>query len=93
MNAALAQSRALWNRRSIDLKDEDVLAQILDRGEMAAWRELYRLAGTDSDLRARIRRVVARVPLLMPRFWLAALKSLGEPVDLGMDLPRGDLGL
>lgn len=89
----LAQSRALWNRQSIDLKDEDVLAQILDRGEMAAWRELYRLAGTDSDLRARIGRVVARVPLLMPRFWLAALKSLGEPVDLSMDLPRGDLGL
>ncbi len=60
---------------------------------MSAWRELYRLAGADPDLRARIARVVAKVPLLMPRFWSAALKSLGEPVDLGMDLPRADLGL
>ena len=27
------------------------------------------------------------VPVPLPRFWLAALASLGEPVDLGAEVP------
>jgi hypothetical protein len=46
---------------------------------MAAWRAIYRMARTDARLRARIKHVVRTVPL--PRFWLAALASLGEAVD------------
>ena len=40
----LSQSRALWNRTGLALESDEVLAQLLDRGEVAAWRELYRLA-------------------------------------------------
>ena len=84
---ALETSRALWNRTGLDLESDEVLAQLLDRGEMAAWRALYRLARSDEHLRRRLRRVVDTVPLPLPRFWLAALASLGEDVDLGTDLP------
>jgi hypothetical protein len=88
MNAGvLERSRALWNRRSLDLRSDEVLAQILDRGEMEAWRELYRLAQNDAELRRRIARIVMTVPLPLPRFWLAALASLGEDIDLGMSVP------
>jgi hypothetical protein len=81
MPSSLESSRALWNRRVLDLSSDEILAQILDRGEMAAWRELYRAAREDAELRRRIARVVERVPLPLPRFWLAALASLGERVD------------
>lgn len=84
---ALEASRALWNRTGLDLESDEVLAQLLDRGEMAAWRALYRLARADEPLRRRLRRVVHTVPLPLPRFWLAALASLGEDIDLGTDLP------
>jgi len=84
---ALETSRALWNRCGCNLKSDEVLAQLLDRGEMAAWRELYRLACTDPRLRARIKRIVLSVPLPLPRFWLAALASLGEPVDFDASVP------
>jgi hypothetical protein len=84
---ALASSRALWNRRGLDLRSDEVLAQILDRGEMAAWRELYALAREDAELRRRIARIAVRVPLPLPHFWLAALKSLGEAVDVGARTP------
>jgi len=40
---ALETSRALWNRSSFDLESDEVLAQVLDRGEMWAWRALYRM--------------------------------------------------
>ena len=50
--------RALWNRATFDLRSDEVLAQILDRGELADWRALYRLAHADAQLRARIRRLV-----------------------------------
>jgi hypothetical protein len=83
----LANSRALWNRTALDLESDEVLAQILDRGEMEAWRALYRLAKTDPNLRVRIKNIVLTVPIPMPRFWLAAIASLGEPVDLGTDVP------
>lgn len=86
-NDALETSRALWNRAGLDLESDEVLAQLLDRGEMAAWRELYRMARTDARLRARIKRIVLTVPLPLPRFWLAALASLGESVDWSAPVP------
>ena len=80
-------SRALWNRATLDLRSDEVLAQILDRGELADWRALYRLAHVDTQLRARIRRLVGTVPLPLPHFWLAALASLGDPVDFDAPVP------
>lgn len=80
-------SRAAWNRSALDLDRDEVLAQILDRGELAAWRMLYARARTDATLRRRIKRIVLTVPVPLPRFWLAALASLGEAVDLGAEVP------
>jgi hypothetical protein len=87
MAEALARSRALWNRGALDLQSDEVLAQILDRGEMDAWRELYRVARTDEHLRARIHRLVLTVPLGLPHFWLSALASLCEAIDMGARVP------
>jgi hypothetical protein len=84
---AIETSRALWNRSGADLESDEVLAQLLDRGEVAAWRALYRMARTDAHLRARIKRIVLTVPVPLPHFWLAALASLGEPVDIGAEVP------
>jgi hypothetical protein len=84
---ALRQSRALWNRTHLDLRSDEVLAQILDRGEMKAWRALFQLAKEDPALRSRIAHLARTVPLPLARFWLAALKSLGEDVDLAATLP------
>jgi hypothetical protein len=81
------RSRALWNRTSCDLESDEALAQILDRGEIQVWRDIYRLAKSDRGLRQRIRQIVLTVPTPLPRFWLAALASLGEPVDLSVDVP------
>jgi hypothetical protein len=64
-----------------------VIGQILDRGDMAAWRDLYRMARGDAELRARIHRIVRTVPVALPHFWLAALASLGEVVDISARLP------
>ena len=79
--------RGLWNRSTLDLRSDEVLAQILDRGELADWRELYRLSAADAQLRARIRRLVLTVPVPLPRFWLAALSSLGDLVDYDAPVP------
>jgi hypothetical protein len=86
--SALERSRALWNRSKLDLRSEEILAQILDRGEIEAWRELYHLAKQDPALRQRLHRVVTRVPLAYGHFWLAAVASLGESVDWANPLPR-----
>lgn len=88
--SALTRSRALWNRTALDLESDEMLAQILDRGEITSWSELYALARDDARLRARIRRVVETVPLPFPRFWLAALASLGEAVEIGRTLPTDE---
>src|SRR5881628_3021353 len=56
-----------------NLESDETLAQLLDRGEMTVWRELYRLARTDVQLRRRIERIVLNIPLTMPHLWLAAL--------------------
>ena len=81
ISPALGRSRALWNRTELDLGSDEMLAQILDRGELDAWRELYRLARSDARLRARIKQIVLAVPVPLPHFWLAALASLGEPIE------------
>jgi hypothetical protein len=83
----LERSRALWNRSAFDMRSDEILAQILDRGQMQDWRALYTLARDNAELRARIARIVRVVPLPLPRFWLAALASLGEDVDLAIDVP------
>jgi hypothetical protein len=91
----LRRSRALWNRSTLDLASDETLAQVMDRGEVEAWRALYRLAREDAALRARMKRIVHEVPLGLPRFWLAALKGLdpgrGDDVDLGMNVPADDV--
>jgi hypothetical protein len=81
-----------WNRDKADLDSDEVLAQVLDRGGLDAWRELYQLASEDQRLRARIHRLIRTVPLPYPAFWLAALANLGESIDWSAPLP-GDDGL
>jgi hypothetical protein len=83
----LTTSRALWNRSGLDLRSDEALAQLLDRGEMDVWRALYRAAKTDAQLRGRIKRIILTVPLPLPHFWLAALADLGEPIDWNVRLP------
>jgi hypothetical protein len=84
---ALERTVVGWNRSRLDLESDEVLAQILDRGNLAAWRELYALAAADPRLRRRILAVVGRVPLPFPGFWRAAMASLGERVDWSAPLP------
>jgi hypothetical protein len=87
MTNAINNSPALWNRAQANLESDELLAQLLDRGGMPAWRELYRLAQADARLRARIQHIVTTVPTPLPHFWLAALASLGEPVDWNAPVP------
>lgn len=84
----LEASRALWNRRAFDLGSDEVLAQLLDRGDLDDWRALYRLAQSDAGLRARILRIVVSVPLPLPHFWMAALAALGEVIDFDAPVPE-----
>jgi hypothetical protein len=86
--SSLDDSPALWNRSHLDLRSDEILAQILDRGTLADWRELFALARSDADLRRRIVAVVNTVPLPLPRLWLSAMAPLGEPVDLDAPLPE-----
>jgi hypothetical protein len=88
MMRSLERSAALWNRSHLDMQSAEIIAQILDRGEIAAWRELYEKAASDASLRRTILDVVSRVPLPYPGFWLAALASLGEPVDWATKFPE-----
>jgi hypothetical protein len=85
--SALRRTVVGWNRDHLDLESDESLAQILDRGDCEAWRELYRLAMHDERLRHRLHTIVRRVPLPYPHFWLAALETLGEPVDWQAPLP------
>jgi hypothetical protein len=87
----LATSQALWNRGSFALESDEVLAQILDRGEMAAWREIYQLAAGPSEeaaaLRRRILRLCRTVPLSFPHLFIAAMRALGQPVEPYPNVP------
>ena len=85
---ALERTVVGWNRSRLDLRSDEMLAQILDRGDLAAWKELYVLAANDAALRHRMLAVIRRVPLPYPAFWLAALASLGETIDWTIPLPR-----
>jgi hypothetical protein len=87
MSDALSSSVALWNRSHVDLRSSETLAQIMDRGELSAWRELYRLCKADADLRGRALAVVKRVPLAYAHFWLAALATIDPDIDLASRLP------
>jgi hypothetical protein len=75
----------LWNRRSLDLDSDEILAQILDRGSLEDWRALYQLmrgaAPSAPALRRRALAILYAVPTGRPWFWLAALEHLGETVD------------
>ena len=88
----LDQSSALWNRSCLDLRSDEVLAQILDRGALDDWRELYRLAAKDASLRSRILRLCATVPIAMPHLFIAAMGALGELVEPYPNLPRDGHG-
>lgn len=81
-----------WNRDRLDLDSDEVLAQVLDRGDLAAWRELYGLAASNALLRQRLLAAIRRVPLPYPHFWLAVLAGLGEAIDWTEPLPE-DCGL
>ena len=91
----LSRSRALWNRDSLDLESDEILAQILDRGSLEDWRALHQLmkgpGGGAQQLRERVHRIILRVPTGFPRFWQAALAGLGHPVDWS-EVPRRDPG-
>jgi hypothetical protein len=81
----LARSRALWNRNRLDLASDEILAQILDRGEIEAWREIYRRAKEKSasarKLRRRILRLCCEGVVSFPHLFIAAMGALGESVD------------
>jgi hypothetical protein len=83
----LEDSAALWNRNRLDLRSDETLGQLLDRGEMRVWRALHGLARDDATLRR-----CATVPTPLPYFWLAALASLGESIDLTTRVPDYDAG-
>lgn len=88
MTSPLTRSRALWNRHGFDLASDEILIQLLDRGSVEDWRELYLLASRDETLRGRIAKVLYRAPLGYPGFWLAALAALGHDVDWATRLPE-----
>jgi len=88
MTAPFARSRALWNRETMDLASDEILAQLLDRGSLQDWRDLYALASRDAALRGRIAKLLRRAPIGYPGFWLSALASLGEDVDWTAPLPE-----
>lgn len=81
----LSRSRALWNRTGLVLESDEVLAQLLDRGEIEAWRELYRMASGSGEDAARLRRRILRlcqtVPLSFPHLFIAAMGALQGPVE------------
>ena len=87
---SLAQSAALWNRSHLDLRSDEVLAQILDRGDIDDWRELYELAAEDATLRRRILHLAVSVPIAMPHLFIAAMGALGEVIEPYPDLPRNE---
>src|SRR5262249_56073623 len=73
----LSRSQALWNRSHLALESDEILAQILDPADLAAWREIYRLASGPSEeaakLRRRILRICQTVPLSFPHLFIAAM--------------------
>ncbi len=87
MSTRLAASRAFWNRSSVDLRSDEQLAQLMDRGSVSDWAILRDLALADATLRTRMRQIVEGVEIGFPGFWLALLAGMGEPVDWNRPLP------
>ena len=87
----LSRSQALWNRTGLALDSDEVLAQLLDRGELEAWRELYRLASGPGEeaaaLRRRILRLCQTVPLSFPHLFIAAMGALEGPIEPYPNVP------
>ena len=81
----LSRSQALWNRGGLALESDEVLAQLLDRGEIEVWRELYRIASGPGEeaaaLRRRILRLCQTVPLSFPHLFIAAMEALTAPIE------------
>jgi len=81
----LSRSQALWNRTGLVLESDEVLAQLLDRGEIEAWRALYRMASGSGEDAARLRRRILRlcqtVPLSFPHLFIAAMGALDGSVE------------
>jgi hypothetical protein len=84
---ALERCVISWNRTRFDPQSDEMLAQVLDRGDLQAWQQLYALAAADPALRGRVHRLIRLVPLPYAGFWLAALAGLGEAVDWTAPLP------
>ena len=91
----LGRSQALWNRKGLDLASDEILAQILDRGELDAWRAIYRRAAEQTSegaaLRRRIVRLCCTVPVAFPHLFLAAMAHLGEVVEPYPDVSTHDV--
>jgi hypothetical protein len=51
MSARLAGSKALWNRSSVDLRSDEQLAQLMDRGSLSDWAILREMALLDASSR------------------------------------------
>jgi len=87
----LSRSQALWNRTGLALESDEVLAQLLDRGEIEAWRELYRMASGSGEDAARLRRRILHlcqtVPLSFPHLFIAAIGALEGPVEQYPSVP------
>lgn len=89
----LERSPALWNRDRLDLRSDEILAQLLDRGTLADWRAIYALARADVGLRDRIVRLASAVPMYLPHFWLSAMRGLGAAVDDAVAVARDDASI
>jgi hypothetical protein len=67
------------------LESDEVLAQLLDRGEIEAWRELYRMASGPGEEAARLRRRILRlcqtVSLSFPHLFIAAMGAIEGPIE------------
>ena len=91
----LGRSQALWNREGLDLASDEILAQILDRGELDAWREIYHRAAEQTSegaaLRRRIVRLCCTVPVAFPHLFLVAMAHLGEVVEPYPDVSTHDV--
>ena len=88
----LAASGALWNRSGLDLRSDETLVQLLDRGSIDDWRALYAMARGDTALAQRLGDLVATVPLPTVWFWRAALANLGVPPRYDQPPPYDDAG-
>jgi hypothetical protein len=72
----------------LDLRSDEVLAQVLDHGSLDDWRELFALASGDPWFSSSDPRCGAPRPDCLSGFWLSALVALGEDIDWRAALPE-----